>query len=89
MLKKKNIDMTQGPIVIPMILFALPMIGGSLCQLLYNTVDFIYVGNFVSSTAAGAVGRVEFSDHLPGGLFHGHFGRLQRHYRPRDRRERQ
>ena len=56
MLKKKNIDMTQGPIVIPMILFALPMIGGSLCQLLYNTVDFIYVGNFVSSTAAGAVG---------------------------------
>ncbi|MBQ1331397.1 MAG: hypothetical protein IIY36_00580 [Lachnospiraceae bacterium] len=48
MLKKKNIDMTQGPIVIPMILFALPMIGGSLCQLLYNTVEFIYFGKFVS-----------------------------------------
>ena len=56
MFKKKNIDMTQGPIVGPMILFVLPMIGGSLCQLLYNTVDFIYVGNFVSSTAAAAVG---------------------------------
>ncbi len=56
MLKKKNIDMTQGPIIGPMILFILPMIGGSLCQQLYSTVDFIYVGNFISSTAAGAVG---------------------------------
>lgn len=56
MQKRKNIDMTQGPIVGPMILFALPMIAGSLCQLLYNTVDYIYVGNFVSTTAAAAVG---------------------------------
>ena len=56
MLKKKNIDMTQGPIVGPMLLFVLPLIAGSLCQLLYNTVDYIYVGNFVSATAAAAVG---------------------------------
>ena len=55
-LKKKNIDMTQGPIVGPMLVFVLPLIAGSLCQLLYNTVDYIYVGNFVSTTAAGAVG---------------------------------
>ena len=54
--KKKQIDMTQGAIAKPMFVFILPLIAGSLFQQLYNTVDFIYVGNFMNETAAAAVG---------------------------------
>ena len=46
--KKKQIDMTQGAIAKPMFVFILPLIAGSLFQQLYNTVDFIYVGNFMN-----------------------------------------
>ena len=53
---RHSIDMTKGPIVGPLVLFILPMIGGSLFQQLYNTVDFLYVGNFLDKTAAAAVG---------------------------------
>lgn len=55
-MKKKNIDMTQGPIALPMISFMLPLIFGSLFQQLYNTVDFIFVGNYMDDIAAAAVG---------------------------------
>ena len=54
--KNQNIDMTSGPIVGPLVMFILPLIGGSLFQQLYNTVDFLYVGNFLDKTAAAAVG---------------------------------
>ena len=53
---RKNIDMTQGPIVSPLIRFILPLIGGSIFQMLYNTVDFLFVGNFLGRTSAAAVG---------------------------------
>ena len=52
----KTIDMTKGPIVGPLVRFILPMIGGSIFQQLYNTVDFLFVGNFLDRTAAAAVG---------------------------------
>ena len=52
----KTIDMTKGPIFRPLIMFMLPLIGGSIFQQLYNTVDFIFVGNFLDKTAAAAVG---------------------------------
>ncbi len=48
--------MTKGPIFRPLILFMLPLIGGSIFQQLYNTVDFIFVGNILDKTAAAAVG---------------------------------
>ena len=54
--KAKTIDMTNGPIFGPLVLFILPLIGGSIFQQLYNTVDFIFVGNFLDKTAAAAVG---------------------------------
>ena len=48
--------MTTGPIVGPLFQFIWPIIFSSLFQQLYNTVDFLYVGNFLDKTAAAAVG---------------------------------
>ena len=48
--------MTEGAIIPQMVLFALPLLLGNIFQLLYNTVDTIVVGNFVSTEALAAVG---------------------------------
>ncbi len=55
---KKNItkDMTTGKILPQLLLFALPLLGSSLVQQLYNTADLLFVGNFAGKTAAAAVG---------------------------------
>ncbi len=53
---RRSIDMTSGPIVGPLFKFIWPIIFSSLFQQLYNTVDFLYVGNFLDKTAAAAVG---------------------------------
>ena len=52
----RSIDMTSGPIVGPLFKFILPIIFSSLFQQLYNTVDFLFVGNYMDKTAAAAVG---------------------------------
>ena len=49
-------DMTEGPILPELILFSLPLFLGNIFQLLYNTVDTLVVGNFVSTEALAAVG---------------------------------
>ena len=49
-------DMTQGPIMRQLILFALPLMLGNVFQMLYNTVDSVIVGNFVSKQALAAIG---------------------------------
>lgn len=49
-------DMTSGPIGRQMLMFALPLMVGNIFQMLYNTVDVIVVGNFVSKQALAAVG---------------------------------
>ena len=56
MKKDRTIDMTKGPLAGPLVRFILPLIGGSVFQQLYNTVDFLFVGNFLNRTAAAAVG---------------------------------
>ena len=53
---RKQMDLTEGPIVRKLILFALPLLAGSLVQQLYNTVDLIFVGNFIDKSAAAAIG---------------------------------
>ena len=53
---KKQMDLTEGPITRKLILFALPLLAGSLVQQLYNTVDLIFVGNFIDKSAAAAIG---------------------------------
>ena len=49
-------DMTQGPILRQLVLFALPLMLGNVFQMLYNTVDSVIVGNFVSKQALAAIG---------------------------------
>ncbi|MBR0040618.1 MAG: MATE family efflux transporter [Oscillospiraceae bacterium] len=48
--------MTEGSIPRLLIVFALPLMIGNIFQQLYNTVDSIIVGNFVSRQALAAVG---------------------------------
>lgn len=45
MRKKKELIMTEGGIIKPLILFILPLIGSSIFQQLYNTADYYFVGN--------------------------------------------
>ena len=52
----KKIDMTQGPIMKLVVLFALPITIGNVLQQLYNTVDTLVVGNFCGSESLAAVG---------------------------------
>ena len=49
-------DMTEGPILRQLIAFALPLMLGNVFQMLYNTVDSVIVGNFVSKQALAAIG---------------------------------
>ncbi len=57
-IKKKSTtrDMTTGNITKEIMLFALPLMFGNIFQMLYNTVDSIVVGNYVSTEALAAVG---------------------------------
>lgn len=48
-------DLTRGTIWKQLLLFTLPILGGSLLQLMYSTVDGIVVGNFVSAVALGSI----------------------------------
>ncbi len=50
-----KIDFTDGNIVLNVFLFSLPIIAGELLQNLYNSVDALVVGNFVSEKALAAV----------------------------------
>lgn len=55
--KKGNTrDMTSGTIWKHILVFAIPLLVGNLFQQLYNSVDSIIVGNFVSKQALAAVG---------------------------------
>lgn len=52
----KGMLMTEGVIWKQILAFSLPLLVGNLFQQLYNTVDSIVVGNYVSSQALAAVG---------------------------------
>lgn len=54
--KNANLDMTQGNPTKLLVLFAIPMWIGGVFQLLYNMVDTIVVGRFVSLDALAAIG---------------------------------
>lgn len=51
-----NRDLTKGPIVKSMLLFAVPMILGDLLQQCYNIVDTLIVGHWLGRNALAAVG---------------------------------
>lgn len=53
---RKTLDLTEGNIWKKMLLFALPLLGTSFIQQLYNTVDLLFVGNLLGKKAQAAVG---------------------------------
>ena len=57
-----NRDLTQGPIMKKIILFAQPIMAGNLFQQFYNVVDSWVVGNFAANgTACLAAVNASFS----------------------------
>lgn len=56
MQSRKKIDMTQGPIMKLVILFAWPIILANILQQLYTTIDTLVVGNFCGSISLAAIG---------------------------------
>ena len=49
-------DMTAGTEGTTILLFAIPIMGANLLQVLYGFADSVIVGNFVNSSALGAIG---------------------------------
>lgn len=54
--QKKKIDMTTGPIMKNVFLFAIPIVLGNILQYLYTTVDTLVIGNYCGKTSLAAVG---------------------------------
>ena len=63
--------MTEGPILRQLIAFALPLMLGNVFQMLYNTVDSVIVGNFVSKQALAAIGSTTMIVNLMVFFFNG------------------
>ena len=53
---QKKIDMTTGPIMKNVFLFAIPIVLGNILQYLYTTVDTLVIGNYCGKTSLAAVG---------------------------------
>lgn len=56
LLRRRDKDMTCGSIAKLLISFSIPLLIGNIFQQLYNTVDSVIVGNYVSKQALAAVG---------------------------------
>lgn len=52
----KQVDMTQGGIFRQLMVYSIPILLSELFQQLYNTVDSVILGNFVSAQAMAAAG---------------------------------
>ncbi len=52
---RKVMDMTRGPVLRQMTVFALPVLFGMLCQRIYNFADTYIVGHFLGDEALAAV----------------------------------
>lgn len=55
-MQQKKIDMTTGPIMRNVFLFAIPIVLGNILQYLYTTVDTLVIGNYCGKTSLAAVG---------------------------------
>ena len=70
-LKSTARDMTGGSVYRQLILFSLPLMLGNVFQMLYNTVDSIIVGNFVSKQALAAIGATAMITNMMVFFFNG------------------
>ena len=68
---EKRSSLTEGPIAKGLFRFALPLLGSSLIQQLYNTVDLIFVGNFLGKSASAAIGSTSLVVSCIIGFFNG------------------
>ena len=64
-------DLTTGSIARGIALFALPLLGTSVVQQLYSTVDLLFVGNVLGSASTAALGVGSLLITLMAGLFTG------------------
>ena len=55
-LGKRDMDMTEGPLLGKMIVFTLPVMASGLLQLIFNAADVMMVGKFAGDAAMAAVG---------------------------------
>lgn len=69
--REKTSDMTSGNIYKHLIVYSFPVLLGSLFQLLYNTVDTIIVGQYVSTEALAAVGATSMIIYIISNFFTG------------------
>ena len=67
----KQMDMVNGPLVKNILYFAIPMMGTSFLQILFNAVDTIVVGKFAGETSLAAVGATGSLCFLLTSLFNG------------------
>ena len=54
--KRKELDLTQGPLLGKIMLFVLPLMASNLLQTLYNAADMMVVGLSSEANAVGAIG---------------------------------
>lgn len=64
-------NLTEGKTWKIIVLFALPLLGSSLIQQMYSTVDLIFVGQFIGKEASAAVGSSDLLVTCIVGLFTG------------------
>ena len=74
--KNYEMDLTKGPLLKKLLIFALPIVGINVLQLLFSTVDKIVLGKFVANAtvanlAVGAVGATGSIINLIIGFFIG------------------
>ena len=73
MVKRNTLDMTEGPIVKKLLLFAMPILLSALLQRLYSIADSIVVGNFATNgtAAQAAIGATAAAINMLLNLFMG------------------
>ena len=64
-------DLTTGPILPGVAAFALPLLGTSIIQQLYSTVDLLFVGNVLGTASTAALGVGSLLITILAGLFTG------------------
>lgn len=69
--KTQRRDLTAGPAGRQIFLFALPLLGASFIQQLYNMVDLLFVGNILGTEATAAVGASSLLTNCIVGFFTG------------------
>ena len=54
--RSNNVDMINGGVLVPLILYSVPIVLTQVLQLLFNAADIVVVGQFVGDSAVAAVG---------------------------------